>query len=686
MSVGGKKAIWLTLFLATTGVLLPAAGLCDDPRDPYIYRLLYGSIQFDFKHHTAEDENRTRESDSFKQTYKLDTLGNIYSRYLMTYNAGVRFVTSDSSYSYTADRKRDGLNYYLKTAFLPKSTMPLELSVNRSTNTTAFSGTETEDTITKYTLRWALKRDDLPKTLLTASQTESDHNGATSTASHYRLEMQKQLGRTHNNFYYNYTTGDNSDSITGINFINRTILSRDTTLRFGYARNHKDPRFDNESEETTQGITINLRSRPGREFSQSHNYSYYLTEKETQDIHGQSYSGAVNYRFSRNLSTNMSLYTSDSVTESATSTLESSSLDLNLGASYTLSRNVALGQTITYNYDKLTNGRVRESIITQTSVTYGKGLGWADLSASYGLGYRENALEEERLNTSTELTGLDQNVSATLSDIDLTRFASFNASANYNLFTDGSETLSEGHSYSLSASSREWHEYASVSANYFFYTNSSRINLDTRDEERINLNANSNYFKYVNLSLFYETVSKKNEFVELENREEEQFKFTANSTYFKNTTLSFSYDFFKVTDPVNGTSKTTNTNFGAGHLLTHRRRLMGGDLVLRLGLTRRKTDYYVESETTTALNLSAAYRRRLLRNSEWNATAERTSTWRNEELIEITSITNTINTGLRHWSFFFEHRFLIHEEDRRERTENTFYLRASRGFFRMLPF
>ncbi|MBW7957223.1 MAG: hypothetical protein H3C68_04950 [Deltaproteobacteria bacterium] len=677
----------MTLFLTTTGVLLPAAGLCaDDPRDPYIYRLLYGSVQFDFKHHTSEDKIRTRESDSFKQTYRLDTLGNIYSRYLMTYNAGVRYVTSDTSYSYTADRERDGLGYYLKTSFLPKSTTPLDLSVSRSTNTTSFSEMENEDTITKYTLRWALKRDDLPKTILTASQTESEHNGDSSTASHYRLEMQKALGRTHNSFFYNYTTADNSDSVTGLNFINRTILSRDTTLRFGYARTQTDPRSEGSSEDTTQGITINLRSRPGREFNQSHNYSYYLSETESRKLHGQSYSGAVNYRFSSNLSTNMSLYTSDSVTESATSTLESSALDLNLGANYILSRNVALGQTLTYEYDKLTNGRIRESILTQTSVTYGKNIGWADLSTSYGLGYRENSLDEDRTNTNTELTGLDQNVSASLSNIDLTRFAFFNASASYNNFSDGSGTLSSGHSYSLGASSREWQKYASVSANYFYFTNSSQISFDNRDEERLNINANSSYFKYVDLGLSYEAASLSHEFIEIDNKDEERFKFTADSTYFKNTTLTFSYDFYKITDPVNGTSKTTNTNFGAGHLLTHRRTLMGGDLVLRLGLTRRKNDFYVESETVTALNLSAAYRRRLLRNSEWNAIADRSTTWRNDEFIEVTTITNSINTALRHWTLFFEHRFLIHEENRNERTENTFYLRASRGFFRMLPF
>lgn len=686
MSFGSKQAIFLTLFLTISGVLLPAAGFCAvDPRDPYIYRLLYGSVQFDYKYHTSEDDNRERQSDSFKQTYRLDTLGNIYSRYLLTYNAGVRFVTSDTHYSYTSDRKRDGITYYLKTSILPKSTTPLDLAVSRTTNTIS-SGTETEDTSTKYTLRWSLKQKTLPKTTLMASQTETDHNGASATASHYRLEMQKELGRTHNSFYYNYATADNSDSTTGINFINRTILSRDTTLRFGYARDETDPVSEANSGSTTQGISINLRSRPGPEFRQSHNYSYYLTENDTQKFHGQSYSGSVSYRFSRNLDTNMSLYTNDSVTESATSTRETSNLDYNIGATYLLSQNVALGQTVAYTYEKLYTGRIRESFHTQTSVTYGKDLGWASLSTSYGLGYRQNAIDEDFTNARQELTGLDQNVSAGLSNIDLTRLALFSASASYNNFSDSTGTLASGSSYTLNAASREWLKYATVSANYFYLTNSSEIVLDNREEERVNFSANSDYFNYVKLSLLYEIATTTSEFVSIDNKDEERIRFTANSNFFKNTSLYFSYDVYKVTDPVNGTSSTTNTNFGAGHLITHRRTLKGGDLILRLGLTRTKNDYFVESEKVTALNLSAAYNRRIRRNTEWNALAERSSTWRNDELVQVTSITNGIRTALRHWNFFFEHKYSIHEENNLERTENTFYLRASRGFFRMLPF
>ncbi|GEM_PF-3057148 len=682
MFAGGKKAFYVTLFLTTTGVLLPAAGLCDDPRDPYIYRILYGGVQFDFGKTYSEYANREREIDTFRQTYRLDTLGNIYSRYLLTYDAGVRLVNTDTSYSDLPERNRKHINYYLKTAILPRSTTPIELSVDRTTHETSYSGVETENINTRYTLRWNLKDKKLPRTMFMVSHTDTEANGLSSDSTLYRLEMQKKLGPTTNNLFLNQTTTSDSTT-TGLNLINRTRLSRDTNLRFGYARNDID---DLGIDTSTQGVSINLNSRPGLEFRQAHNYNYYTSETETQESYGQSYYGNVGYRFSRNLDTTMSLYTSESVSESATATRESSNIQYDVGANYILSPSVSLGQTVMYFYEELVTGRNRERFLTQTSVNYARDLGWAGLSTSYGIGYRMNALQEVRIDTDVELNGVDQNVAASLSNINLTRFAVFNASANYNHFADSTGTLASGSSYTLGASSGDWLKYATVSTSYYYLTNSSEIVLDNRDEERFAIDATSSYFKYLDLTLSYEKFKHSHEDIDIENRSEERFKFVASSTYFKNTRLDFSYDYYDIVDPVNGSSKTSNTNFGAGHLLTHKRALMGGDLTLQFGASRRKNDYLFGSEKVTTLNYSAAYVKRFRENANWSALASRSSTWRNGELTQVTSITNAVRTRLRLWQLQFEHRYSIFEEEMQDRTENTFFVRISRNFARMLPF
>jgi hypothetical protein len=106
----------------------------------------------------------SRERQRFLQSYSLDTLGNILSRRLAIYDAGINF-TFESYEQGSTTIDTDHVNYYLKTTLLPKSNIPLTLYGSKMDETLTTNFAESERTRTIYGLKWLMSFRTLPDTI-----------------------------------------------------------------------------------------------------------------------------------------------------------------------------------------------------------------------------------------------------------------------------------------------------------------------------------------------------------------------------------------------------------------------------------------------------------------------------------------------------------------------------------------
>ena len=139
----------LAVFLVTC--LVPAKAWCVKI-DPYLYRTLIGRITLEYEREDSlSGAKRTRST--FNQIYSLDSKGNILSRRLIIYDAGISFARSDSTIETTTTKESDStqLNYYLRTTFLPRSRIPFSIFGSRKTRDTS-SGRETNTN--EYGFEW----------------------------------------------------------------------------------------------------------------------------------------------------------------------------------------------------------------------------------------------------------------------------------------------------------------------------------------------------------------------------------------------------------------------------------------------------------------------------------------------------------------------------------------------------
>lgn len=632
--------------LVIAGALLPETGYCVE-QDLYVYRLLFGGVQFEFEKQTTDYGNRELARDTFRQAYYLDTIGNVINRFLLTYDAGVRLVktTSDADNS---EIESTGINYYLNTSILPRSAIPLSLYYNRYTTENGYnsqgSSSTSENVQTRYGLNWEMKIRDLPRTTLFAELAENESAGSSTNTAIYRLAMEKKIGPSDNGLYFGLNTSDSdagaSSSSNSLNIRNRTELSRATKINFGYSRGTSESdSMDGTTTSLVQGLSLGLFSTPGQEFSQSHSYNYYSSQVESSDQQGQIYSGSMSYIFSPKLSASTSLSVSDSINKSPSSETTSESFGYGLAVNYQINDNWSLSQSVDYSAFEDSTGNDRTSYGTNTGISYFNYLGWADFSARYGIGYRH-----EEVNNNPPFSGLSQNASVALSGIDVNRYVLFSTAVSASDSSDSNGSWSRSHSFSAAATNKEWTEYVLMQANYSRTQSSSKIDI-------YNNSANT-------------------------------LTFSAASDYFRNTNFAFLASYSEKEDIQVGSSTQQSQSFN----VNHNRLIYDGNLRLSYQYIRYISEYEGDGETNISSTVSASYTRRILRDVDWDINFSRSRTDLDDSFYSTTYLTNAFRFNVRAWWLSLEHRYALLEDPVREQVDNIYFVRIQRNFVRFLNF
>lgn len=641
-----KRALWAITFAVTAVVLTPELGLCVE-EDPYIYRLLFAKIYFEYETGTTEENGVTNEHNSFQQSYSLDTLGNILSRRLMTYDAGV---------SYTVDNYEQGqttidskfVNYYLSTSLLPKSNIPLTLYGSRY-NESTITSVENERTRTIYGLNWLARFRTLPDTRVTIERQNDASSSSDMTTTAYNVNMTKKIGPTENALYYNLNTvtdntKDGNDSQgQSINFNNQTHISRSTRFDFGMSRGDNSSDSSTSAENSVTGITVGLQSRPSMDFNQDHRYTFYSNDTDGSKSENGSYSGTMFYKFTDRLDSNLSLTTSDSTSESPDLTQETTSVGVGFGLNYRLSRKLSLSETV--NYSKMDTSSEtatnpdRELFRMLTHVSYSDQLSWAMLAASTRLGYNKDKTTEDLSGS-----GIEQGVSVALSEIDVNRYVLFNTSADwskvYNLTGD---VWSDSKSFSASALNKFWRRYALLSAKFARSSQSSWVTASENSSQNLTLNAVS--------------------------------------TFFRNTRIEFTSEHNETSDAVLGDSKIDSETLN----VTHNRYLAGGAIDFGLLINMLSSEYEGGSDKFTSTSFFAKYEKKLSRNLNWMAAASISQgKGDNDSFRNITSVSNLLTYQLRSWLLSAEQKYINTQDQNRDLIESTLLFRALRQFTWML--
>lgn len=639
--------IFFTLFLPSVGYSLE--------RDPYLRRNLIGSITFEYERYRSENSNGTKsEANTFHQLYTLDVKGNMFSRAIMIYDLGVSW---DSSY-FTTDASNfttSSLTYYGRTTLLPLSRIPFTVYANRKEN--KLSGTtDSETNTTTYGFSWLIDFLALPTTRMSLERRTVDGNTQNLKQLFGTLNLKKEVGPSETEVDYKYINTVNSEStdpetaeITDhtINARSSVDLSRSTSFGAALTYNTELHPLDEDENEKLIGISLGLDSRPGSDFAQNHNYSFYKTERGVDDgSRGHTYSGSMNYDISSRLTTSLSLAASDVKNESDPTDFKSKTLATHARLMYRITENLRFTETVSYinvetnaEDDTGINVGKRKTLRVLSSLDYNRKLDWATANAGYSIGYTEDEAEEG------SGTGIEQQVNGGLYGIDVNPMVVFSLYGNYYYLESLSGPIWERrHSYNAEAYNKVGREYAEVTAKY----------------------------------------SKESEggwLEEITNRNVEKYGISAKSNYFENTTFGASAYQTNTTKELLGTSQVTLLNASA----SHRRTLLGGRLTLIYGYSLKIADSEETSDRTTMVRYLGEYQRRLRFNLSWKFRATREEekiTDTTDSFSNITTLSNSFQYRLRAWRITLEHDYDIIETNSVERTDNTLFLRATRRFLR----
>lgn len=637
-----KRALRAAALAAAAVVLTPAAGFCVE-EDLYIYRLLFGRIYFEYETATADDNGRTRERQRFQQSYNLDTLGNILSRRLITYDAGVGFTFENEEHDST-NIDSEQVNYYLRTSLLPKSNIPLNLSASRVNDTLTTEMSEQEHTKDVYALNWDMRFKTLPDTRIFIERQNDVSQGSDISTTTYNVSMTKEIGQTENAFAFNMNTAEdnlndgNGSQSTAINATNRTFLSRSTIFDLGLTRG--DSSSDSGSTDSTvNAVTMGLQSRPSLEFNQNHRFTYYNISNDGSESQNSSYSGSMGYRFTDRLDSSLSLSAVESVSESAEKTQESTSLGTGFSLNYRISKKLSLSETTSYSRTDTTSDTPtdldRETFRALTHLTYSDKLPWAQLTSSARVGYNRDKTTEELSGS-----GIEHGVSASLSNIDINRYFIFNMSADWSKVNNlTGDVWSESTSYQTSASNKLWRRYVQLMANFSKSSQSSWIPAANTDVET--------------------------------------WSFAAASTYFRNTRIDAKTEHNKTFDTVVGEVTSLSNNL----TVTHSRYLANGLLNSGFNYSLISSSSATGSDRFTTIGAFASYNKQLIRHLEWRAGASYNRVKGDDDSFRnTTTLDNALTYPLRSWLLALEQRYINTENQNTTFSENTYLFRAVRQF------
>lgn len=638
-----KRALWVFALAAAVTVLTPGPGICVE-KDLYIYRILFGSVYFEYETGTSETGGSTLERQRFMQSYSLDTLGNILSRRLAIYDAGVRFTFENYEQgSTTVDT--DNVNYYLQTTLLPKSNIPLTLYGNQSNDTTDSGTGEKEHTKTTYGLNWLTRFRNIPDTKVRIERQNDVTQSSDMTTSIYNVIMNKDLGPTENMLSYtlnttedNFASGRDSQNMA-INATNRTNLSRSTIFDLGFSRGESTNENIDTPDMTANAVSVGLQSRPSQEFSQGHRFSYYALSSGESDSASNSYSGNMSYQFTDRLNSNLTLTAGESTTESPGKSETTTSLGTGFGLNYRVSKKLSMSETVNYSkYDSSANtetNRDRELFRALTHLTYNDQLSWAQFIASTRLGYNRDKTTEELSGT-----GIEHGISAALANIDINRYFLFNTSADWNrVYNLTGDNWSNTSGYNISASNKLWRRYVQLAAKF----------SKTSEES----------------------------WVASENKEAQNWSLSGTSTYFRNTRIEATMEHIDTFDSAAGDVSTDIEKL----TVTHNRYLARGLLDIGFNYNFVNTSFTGGSNEFSSMSFFARYNKRLLRQLDWRAEANYTTgEGSNDSYRNITVVNNYFTYPMRRWLLSLEQKYLHTESQGHERIENTFLFRAMRQF------
>jgi len=638
-----KKTLWTIVFAAAMLVLAPGTGFCVE-KDLYIYRLLFGRVYFEYETGTSEDNGYSRDHNRFVQSYSLDTLGNILSRRLITYDAGVNFTSNNYEQSSTTI-DTDTVNYYLKTILLPKSNIPLSLYGSQMNETLTTETTDSERTRRILGLNWMMRFRTLPETRIEIEQQNDTAQSSDTSTTTYNVNMTKTIGPTDNSLYLTMNTNtdnlqDGRDSqSTSINMTNKTRLSRSTIFDMGLTRGDTSYEAVSSPDLTVNAMTIGLQSTPSEEFHQEHRYTFYNNDIDGSTSENGTYNGNMSYKFTDRLNSTLNLTTGQSSSKTPDREETNDTLGFGFNINYRLSRKLSLSESVSYSkFDTSAETETnvdRELLRALTRLSYYDQLSWASLSTAATLGYNKDKTTENLSGS-----GIEQGLSGALTNIDFNRYALFNTSANWNkVYNLTGDAWSDNKSFQVSASNKLWRRYVTLSANY---NQSSQSSWISASESTV-----------------------------------QEWAFNAASNYFRNTKIEASTEHRETYDTVTGDVELDMDMFS----VTHNRYLAGGQLDMGFSYNINSHKFEDGSDRFTSLALFAKYNRKLMSTIDWTAYASISrGNGDNETFRNITGLSNLLTYQLRSWLISGEQKYLQTQDQNRDLIENTYIFRATRLF------
>jgi hypothetical protein len=646
-----KRFFWTAIIFATL-FLMPVPGHAVEI-DPYSFRSLTGKITFEYERTTRQDSGLESEASSFQQVYSLDTRGNLISRRLIIYDAGVEY--SDIDYRFgTTTRDSSFIKYYLKTTLLSKSAIPLTLFGDRA-HSNSGNGKSTSDTATSYGFSWQSKIRRLPHVFVLAHKTVLEGDSADQERLLYRLNVDEDIGPTKNSARFYGTILDNkrSGNKTLRNTLllrNRTDIAKNTRLTanaIATSVEFEEPPTtigDPQTDVKSYGMSFVLISKPSKDFDQTHSYSSYRVRRGDEKNDGDSYSGDLGYRFSERMKGAMSLRVSRDNDSTVSTSRDSKSIQTSANINYSLTTNLGLRQSVSYSMYESTSSAAGETNLTDrrtfqetTTVSYRRELGWANFFANAGLGYIDDS--------SVDVTGgkgLTINLGTGLNGVNIVPYVIFSASAYESRIKKFSGNIrGRTRRYHMNASSKFWERFIKMRAS----------------------------FDKTSATSWLESLETK----------EERYKFNADSAYFTNTTMRLDAERAHYFNSIIGFASYDNVIFNT----SHQRILYGGRLVVNFRYSFRDVENADTTYISKEVRYGARYKRPLLRRIWWEAFANRSERKTDSKFNDISKVKNSFLYQLRAWTISASHTFTKENSESRDITENEIMLSATRQFFRV---
>ncbi len=622
-------------------------------RDPYLNNNLRISLSFEYDRDTTKDIKSDYENiySSFEQRYTLDVLGNIFSRWLMTYDAGLHFARRTTTSASTSTNKitTHEWYYYFSTSLLPKSNIPLTLYINK-TRTTNFTLTNTSGTWTtrlNYGLIWRGIFRTLPKIYFKADSNSHRTENTHTVDSTYTLNLKKNYKSTTNTWENVYTTTENKkdglkNNQISTNITNITKISRATQLTVFLAASSAE--LSNGDTTSVIGMGSALTSSPSKDFNQQHNYNYTkLSQEGTTETTSEQhvYSGSMRYKISDRVSSSSAVTVNTGINNSVTTVRNNESTDANANISYRATNRLNFSENVSYRRYTSTSQDVfntnfddRTELKIDSRAGYSDNYSWASFSASGAAGY-----SDIRSSAYIGGKGLTMSASSSLSRINLVPFVTLGTSGSFSRARiRTSKDINSTTSYSFNANNSVLKRFALLTGSYAFSKSDSTAIASGTDNTTVSYSAATNYIK--SLPMNYSWVETK------------------------------TFNFF------DDSSRTLDKTFN----ISHERVLLNGEFNASFSYKVSESSFRDGVQNRTTKLYRTSYKRNLTRNSIWSITGSYNDDELNKSKEKVLDITNSLAYQLRSWLIQAEYAYSRRTQLETDTVETRLIVKAGRSF------